>query len=301
MRMSSRTRFLASLAVASLAWATARADERPDSKGDVAAVRAAGKEYVTKLRCGDADGLRKMWTREGDYVDAAGRRFKASELFSGGTDAKSSGQETAELPTSDSTIRIVAPGVAIEDGTTESEVADDDGMVASCFTAVWVKRDGCWRIDSLREVADAPVAASDRLQSLAWLIGEWAAKTDDSVILVSSRWSDDGHYIIREFVERGGGSAVSATQRIGWDAASGTIKCWTFDSQGGSGTGSWRHDGNRWIVEATEAMPDGSKVIASTVYTPGDEGHFVWEAAGAKVSGRDVPRRRVEFKRAIEK
>ena len=301
MRMSKSTLFLAAIAVAILASATVRAGEDADSKGDVASVRAAGKEYVTCLRHGDVNALRKMWTRDGDYVDAAGHRFKASELFSGRTDAQSSSPENANAPIQESTIRIVAPGVAIEDGTIESEVAADGSTLAGRFTAVWVKRDGCWRIDSLREVADAPVAASDRLQSLEWLLGEWAAKTDDSVILVSSRWSDDGHYIVREFAERGSDSAVSATQRIGWDAASGTIKCWTFDSQGNSGMGTWRHDGARWIVEMTEALPDGGKVTTSTFYTPGDERHFVWEAAGTKVSGCDVPRRRVEFKRAVEK
>src|SRR5262249_8034540 len=147
-------------------------------------------------------------------------------------------------PAPESTIRFIGPGVAIEDGATGKEVTDDGALVTGRFTAVWVKRNGRWRLDSLRDACGAPAATSDRLHAFDWLIGEWAGKTDSSTILVSSRWSDDRHFIIRDFVERAGdGEAVSATQRIGWDATTGTIKCWTFDSQGGSGEGSWRQDG----------------------------------------------------------
>src|SRR5690349_11746669 len=116
MRMRKCILLLASFAVVSLAMA-ARAEG--DSKGDVAAVRDAVKEYVTTLRRGVYDALRKMWTREGDYVDAAGQRTKASELFSGQSAAKSSGSEKSDTSTLESTIRVVAPGVAVEDGAME--------------------------------------------------------------------------------------------------------------------------------------------------------------------------------------
>ncbi len=302
MQLSFRSLVLASLAVAGAGWATAARGDNPDPKAESAAIRKAANEYSAAMRRGDFNALCNMWTSEGDYVDAAGRMFKANEIVPRQTVGKASGSEKSDDLVSESTIRIVAPGVAIEDGATGKEVADDGSIATGRFTAVWVKRNGRWRLDSLREASGVPAATSDRLHALDWLIGEWAGKTDNGALLVSSRWSDDGHFIIRDFVERAGdGEAVTATQRIGWDATTGSIKCWTFDSQGGSGEGSWRQDGKRWIVKTTENMPDGGKVTASTIYIPGDQGRFVWEAEGTKVAGENVSPRRVEFKRAAEK
>ena len=242
-----------------------------------------------------------MWTPEGDYVDASGKKFKVRKMLSRQDDAKSSAAESAGAQAPDSTLRFIARDVAIEDGISGRGMTDAGDVVTGRFTAVWVKRDDRWQLDSLREAEVTSPAAKDRLQELGWLIGEWVGTTDDGAILVSSHWSDDGHYIVREFIDRGDGrEVVSGTQRIGWDASAGKIKCWTFDSQGGSGEGYWRRDGKRWIVETTEVMTDGKKATTSTVYIPGGEGRFVWETTGAKLAGESVPPQRVEFKRAAD-
>jgi hypothetical protein len=214
-----------------------------------------------------------------------------------GTAALATGVDS---PVPESKLRFVTPSVAIEDGISGRTLTDSGGPVTARFTAVWVKRDGRWLLDSLRESVAAQ-SAGDRLQELAWLLGEWVGTTGDGAVLVSSHWSDDGRYIIREFVDYGDdGEVVSGTQRIGWDASTNRIKSWAFDSQGGTGEGFWRRDGERWVVETTEVMPDGEKVTTSAVYVPRSEGRFVWEAAGAKLAGERVPPRRMEFKRAAD-
>ena len=106
---------------------------------------------------------------------------------------------------------------------------------------------------------------------------------------------------MRDFVFLSEGDALlTGTQRIGWDPSAGKIKSWMFDSNGGAGEGYWRRDGQRWIVDSEEVMPDGTKASASTIFTPGDTNHFVWEVQGAKVGDANLPPRRVEFKRAAE-
>jgi hypothetical protein len=157
-------------------------------------------------------------------------------------------------------------------------------------------------LDSLRESSIASPAGEDPLKALDWLLGEWAGKADGNSILVSAKRSNDGHFVVREFADRdANGSVVVGTERIGWDEEAGKFKCWSFDSQGDTGQGVWRRDENRWIVETMAVMPDGRKVTTTSVYAPGDDGRFVWEAAGAKVGGDNVPGRRVEFKRAADK
>jgi hypothetical protein len=141
---------------------------------------------------------------------------------------------------------------------------------------------------------------------LEWLLGEWTGKTKEGVILVSSHWSDGGNYIVREFAYASPGrETISGTQRIGWNAAEGKIECWSFDSQGGTGEGSWRRDGERWIVTTRELSAEGRMSKTTAVYLPGEERFVmeiasVWEAAVAEERGEKLPALRVEFQRARE-
>jgi hypothetical protein len=138
-------------------------------------------------------------------------------------------------------------------------------------------------------------------------VGEWAGTTPDAVILLSSQWSGDGNYLLREFlIRREGHDEISATQRIGWDASAGEIKSWTFDSQGGSSEARWRRDGDRWVVASDDVTADGKESKTSTVYTPVADGQFqcevqgAWDAAGGKPAAENLNALRVEFKRALE-
>jgi uncharacterized protein (TIGR02246 family) len=270
------------------------------------AIRAASREYVEAKRRGDMEALRKMWTSNGDYVNASGQAFTAQEAFREQVGAASSNLEPADVPVPQSSLRFITPEVAIEDGASEHRTLLDGTTLTCRFTAIWVKRDGRWLLDSLRESVAETSPFNEQLRPLEWLLGEWVGATDDAAILVSSHWSDDGQYIIREFLIRGDGrDDISATQRIGWDSSAEKIKCWTFDSQGNSGEGTWRRDGERWLVDAVEVLADGKKSKSSSVYVPGVDGQFVsevksdWASTDVAADSPKLPALRVEFKRAL--
>jgi uncharacterized protein (TIGR02246 family) len=275
------------------------ADDKSDSASAARAIRAAAKDYRAAMLRGDVETLSRMWTPNGDYVDASGQMLKAQELIREQVAASSPDVAAEQVPMPDSSLRFVTPEVAIEDGTTDYGISADGSEVAGRFTAVWVNRDGRWLLDSLREATASSPTPNDRLQPLAWLIGEWVGKTDDSAMLVSSHWSEQGSYIVRNSIVRAdGGEALSGTERIGWDPIAGRIKSWTFDSQGGSGEGRWRRDGERWVIDCEEVMSDGGKASTSIVYSPGDEGSYLWEVKSAQAAGVNLPPMRVDFKRA---
>jgi hypothetical protein len=248
-----------------------------------------------------------MWTTNGDYVNAAGQAFNVRELLREQVGNSSPDLDTTVTPAPESSLRFITPEVAIEDGATRIGTLPDGSALLGRFTAVWVKQDGRWLLDSLREATAATPGFNDQLRSLEWLLGEWAGATDDAAILLSSHWSDDGKYIIREFLIRSEGREdISATQRIGWDASSGKIRCWTFDSLGGSSEGVWRRDGERWLVDSAEVLADGKKSKTSAAYVPAADGHFAlevrtaWDSADKQEAGANPPTLRVEFKRAVE-
>jgi hypothetical protein len=74
---------LAGLALSSLFAGAVQAEIAGESDPNVRASRAASREYVAANRRGDLESLRKLWTPDGDYVDASGRVFKAQQLLQG--------------------------------------------------------------------------------------------------------------------------------------------------------------------------------------------------------------------------
>ena len=251
--------------------------------------------------------MRRTWAADGDYVDASGRVFKVQDLFGPPNDEPRSDAEAAPPNLPASSLRFITPDVAIEDGVVEMGTSSDGEALSGRFTTVWVKRNGRWLISSLREAVSSAAATNERLQPLSWLLGEWVGTAKDAVILLSSQWSVDGKYILREFlIRRDGHEDISATQRIGWDASAGAIKSWTFDSLGGSGEGHWRRDGDRWVVNSQDVTADGKESKTVTTYTPAADGQFQcevkgsWDAAEGKPAGGNLTPLRVEFKRAAE-
>jgi uncharacterized protein (TIGR02246 family) len=280
--------------------AISRADDASGADAEAAEVRAAARDYAAAVRRGDKDALLKSWTKSGDYVDAFGRSYQAHELIRkmAATPGRETDAEKTALP--ESSLRFITPKVAIEDGKYNCGVAKDGSEMTGHFTAVWVKRDGRWLLDSLRESTTTLPPLDEHLKPLEWLLGEWVGQADDSVLIVSARVSDGGNYIIRDFAVLGDGGEATATERIAWDADSGGFKSWIFDSQDGRGEGRWNRDGERWLVETKETMADGKSASTSTVVTRQGKKQFLWEVKSSKVDGQVVSPRRVTFKRAPE-
>jgi hypothetical protein len=70
-------------------------------------------------------------------------------------------------------VRMLAPEVLLEKGTTM--VTPNDGDVSeSLYTAIYVKKDGEWKISQLIESPKAATTPHERLAELAWLIGKRA-------------------------------------------------------------------------------------------------------------------------------
>jgi hypothetical protein len=296
-----RTSLAAPLAIGlfgfvALAWA----DEAEPEQAEIAAIRAAAKSYLEAKRQHNAEEMRKSCTVDGDYVDADGRVYKMHDLISKlGNTTPRNDVAPAEVAPPQTSLRFITSDVAIEDSTADSETMSDGRVPFSRFTAVWVKRNGRWLLDSLRESSTASATTNSRLLPLAWLLGEWSAKAGDSATLVSARWSDGGHYIVRDFVVRRPNSeAITASQRIGWDPRVQGIKSWSFDSQGGFGEALWVQDGPKWIVESKDVTADGKTSRSATAYTPSGTDRYVWEVRSATIGSDEAASKRVEFKRA---
>jgi hypothetical protein len=142
-------------------------------------------------------------------------------------------------------------------------------------------------------------AATDPLQSLNWMLGEWTGLTDNATVLVSARPCEDGAFIERQFVvKRAGQPDIGGTQRIGWDPVGHRIKCWTFDTLGGFGDGYWHRHGDSWVIESDETLADGAQSTTTAILTPRGNDRFEWHIERARVDGASLPQQTIEFVRA---
>lgn len=272
---------------------------------DVSAIRKAGKDYVDASKRGDTAKLQTLWTPDGDYIDASGTKYQVKDLLALAAQPlpaqQAAATEEIDIPHWDSTIRLVTPTVAIEDGT-YPDVTDPDGRsLSSRFTAVWVNRDGRWLLDSLREATCETDGVDEPLRELSWLVGEWAGKSGAIDIVASVDFSADGHYLLRSFlINAPGREPITASERIAWDAADKKFHSWVFDSNGGTGEGTWTRDGDTWRVDLTAKLPSGEKITTQSSYSPTKTGGILWKSTPTTAGGETLPTQQVEFKRASE-
>lgn len=263
-----------------------------DEDADVAAIRQRAEAYVAAYNEHNAAALADLWADDAVYLNrdtgdpiegraAIGNMFQ--DMFDSG--------EASTLSVTIQSIRLITPDVAIEDGTAEIQPAEGE-PTSSTYTAIHVKKDGAWYINSVREtdMPAAPPKEPAELDQLAWLIGQWVDDAEDATVRTSWQWAKNQHFLTSNFnVSVGDQIEMEGTQVVAWDAAAGEIRSWVFDSEGGFGEGVWRRVGNEWIVETTSTLSDGSQGKATNIYAPKDENTFTWKSVDREIDGEAQP------------
>ncbi len=257
-------------------------------QADEAAIRASVETFVKAYNAGDAKAIAALFLPEGQVVDDEGNTSEGREEV-----AQVFAEAFAEMPqarievTVDS-IRFIGTALAVEVGSTTTTPAPGETPEHGRYTALHVKRDGKWLMAVVRDTEGQPPTNHERLQPLAWLIGEWVDESEDSVVSTSCRWSEDKNFILQDLnVQMAGRSAMKVTQRIGWDPLSKRIRSWVFDSEGGFGEGVWARQGDAWVIKATGVRPDGAAASATNVVMPLGKDSYLWRS-GDRVVGDEV-------------
>ena len=96
-----------------------------------------------------------------------------------------------------------------------------------------------------------PPNNTERLEDLAFLIGDWTEDVDKGGSAKASySWDANQNFIVNTFdVTMKDVSVASGTQFIGWDAAAKKPRAWSFLFNGGFAEGVWTPDGdNKWKI-----------------------------------------------------
>jgi hypothetical protein len=162
--------------------------------------------------------------------------------------------------------------------------------VATRYVSISVKNGDQWLISQLTETEAPPQSAYSQLQALEWLIGNWEDKAGDQTVETKVNWVGDKNFLARTFKVKGTDQTeTDGWEIIGWDPARQQIRSWIFDSNGGFGESTWANDGEHWLIQASNVLPDGSRSTAEHVLTRVDDNKFSWESQNRTFNGDPRP------------
>jgi uncharacterized protein (TIGR02246 family) len=270
---------------------SARTADNRDNSAEEKALQERGKALIAAFNKGDAQALAEFWTPDGDYMDEEGHHFQGRKAIAEEFQKLFAAAKGAELRIHRTAFRFVKPDLAIGDGLMEVIPPDGGPPTASRYTAVHIKQDGQWYFASVREAVATPPSNADKLEDLAWLIGDWEGENEKGPVgKVSFAWDDNKNFIVSSFATTLKDVPVTAgTQWIGWDAADKRIRTWSFDSTGGFGEGTWTRDGDRLVSKTTRTLRDGKKLTSTNILTMVDDNHLTWKSVQRSLDGQALP------------
>jgi uncharacterized protein (TIGR02246 family) len=265
----------------SLIWALALAmastgAARSQESAGVAEVRAAGEQFAQAFQRGKAAEVAALFAPQGELVDEEGTIYKGTQEITSLLTQYFERFPKANLEVTPEAIRLVGDSLALEDGV-RVITAGKESTARLRYEAVWSKsKEGRWLLASIREFADdPPPTPHDRLQPLAWLVGDWVNEGSDSVVKMSYRWSEEGNFLLGSFeFTTAGKSTLKSTHRIGWDPLAGKVRSWLFDADGGFSEGQWTQIDDTWVIKSSSVNPDGTSGNATITYTPNGKDAF---------------------------
>jgi uncharacterized protein (TIGR02246 family) len=268
----------------------AGAEERKADEKDQAA-QGRRAEFIAAFNRGDARAVGSFWTPDATYVDQVGREYKGRTAIEQLYEKVFAARKGAKLTIHVTSAKQVSPDVTLEDGVTEVTPSEGGLGTSAQFSAVLVKKDGEWYVQSVHESVYHPPSNSEHLEDLEWLIGEWTGEAEKGESSQATyEWVENQNFIVSSFaITVDGVPVVGGTQWIGWDAVDKQVRSWSFYSRGGFGEATWTRDGNTWALKTTARTPDGKKASATNIVTKTDDDHLTWQLTKLTVDGESLP------------
>jgi uncharacterized protein (TIGR02246 family) len=281
--------FVASISVgiAAVSHAETASENSPEKTAVVAMDRAFEAAYAKA----DAKAIADFFTEDAHYTSDNGRTFDGRSAIEDNIRAAFAKNTGAKLAIALDSVRLLAPDVLLERGST-MVTAKDGETNGALYTAVYLKKDGKWKISQLVETGQPDLTAHDQLSELGWLVGEWedADKGDDLTVRSQYSWARRGNFLTRNVtVKRGAETTLEGWQIIGWDPIQGCIRSWTFDDGGGFSEGRWTREGDRWLQRETGVTPDGNRTSADNTFSKLSNDRFTWESNNRTLDGLPQP------------
>jgi uncharacterized protein (TIGR02246 family) len=258
----------------------------PDARReDRAAIRAAMQSFVKAFESGDAKAVAGHWTAEGEYQgEEAGTIHgrEALERAYSGFFAKTPKVQAEIEPES---LRFVSRDNAIEEGTVTIRRGPSEPAIDARYSALFVREDGRWRMALLRETPGEEAS----LRDLGWLVGDWKSTGQETEVRTTYSWDDHKKFLQVRFTIKEKDRTLGGSQVLGKDPATGELRSWTFEAEGGIGEAVWSRDGDHWVVDSTGTLADGSTLTATNIFHRVDDDTFTWQSIDRTLDDAELP------------
>ena len=266
--------------------ASHQAEPKASSAADEQAIRAIAEAFKKAFDKHDAQAIAslflpdaKLITEDGDVIEG----HKAIvELFAG---------QFQEMPKATievfvDSVKFIGSDMALEVGVTRTNPGPGEEPELSRYTVIHLKRDGKWLMALARDADGGAPSAHERLQPLAWLVGDWMDESPEGVVQTSCKWSEDKNFLLQHIEVKRAGKVVSTmSQRIGWDSVQKCVRSWVFDSDGGFTESTWARTDDGWLIKATGTRSDGTTVSATNSLIPTGKDSFTWRSTDRVAAG----------------
>ncbi|MFI5455428.1 MAG: YybH family protein [Isosphaerales bacterium] len=188
-----------------------------ERESDVRAIKDLLASFVKAYNKRDSKALGALFTEDAEIEDDDSEVTRGRDAIVGRYTKIFKESAGDRLTVDTDSLRFLGTDIAIEEGTASLSNGADTPPRTNQYSVIYARQGGRWLHARIRDEPpeDDP---HERLEELAWMLGEWINESDDTVVLTSCKWSDDGNFLLREFkVEVEGRIALSGTQRIGWE------------------------------------------------------------------------------------
>src|SRR5205807_2030072 len=139
----------------------------------------ASEQLVKAFNAGKPDELAAMFLPKGELIDEQGIVYQGQAAIKDLLTKYFGKFPGAKLSLEVDSIRVIGP-VAFEEGTRLTTTKDEKGQAQVRYTLIRTKLGNSWPIVSLRDFSDdSDLTPHERLQSLAWLVGDWVNEGND--------------------------------------------------------------------------------------------------------------------------
>ena len=273
------------------------AQNKPTPTGDTSsrtadekAIREAAQGLARAFEKGDAKAMSAFWTEEGQYVDESGAPVRGRAALEKAYAEFFAKRPELKVEAKTDSIHFIGKEAAVEEGTFTVH-AKGSPPNASRYSTLFVRQDGRWLVALLKEWGDEEANRS-KIDDLAWLIGTWKSESGDVQAQTEYEWTENKKFIRCKYTvtnKKDKAAPGTGTQVIGIDPARGLIRAWTFDSEGGIGEASWTFAGNRWVIDSSGTLADGSETTATNFLQRKGDNAFTWRSVRRTLENEKLP------------
>ena len=273
------------------------AQNKPTPAGDTSsrpadekAIREAAQGLARAFEKGDAKAMSAFWTEEGQYVDESSAPVRGRAALEKAYAEFFAKRPELKVEAKTDAVHFIGKDAAVEEGTFTVHTKGSPPN-ASRYSTLFVRQDGRWLVAMLKEWGDDE-ANRAKLDDISWPIGTWKSESGDVQAQTEYEWTENKKFIRCKYTltnKKDKAAPGTGTQVIGIDPARGLIRAWTFDSEGGIGEANLTFDGNRWVIDSSGTLADGSETTATNFLQRKGSNAFTWRSVQRTLDDERLP------------